>query len=116
MISGLGGRFCFNGVFSRWSGDGADSVLIPFYECKVDIQQSDRRTSYTIQKEGIAVYFPMEKNRNGEYVLNVKKGDYFECNDMYGNTVNGDIKNVYPSRLGFAVCYLEDKDFEEDLR
>ena len=79
------------------------SVMI--VEC--DIQEGGTRSSANLTKAGYAVFFPMDVLIDSTE-MKVKNGMWFE-GTMYGNNVSGQVIAVYPSTLGSATAYIEEK-------
>lgn len=74
-------------------------------EC--DIQENGTRSSSNLTKAGYAVYFPMDIFSDS-VEIKVRNGMWFE-GTMYGQDLTGQVIGVYPSQLGFATAYIEEK-------
>jgi len=84
------------------------SVLI----CQCDIQENGTRSSANLTKSGYAVYFPMDIFSDS-IEIKVENGMWFE-GSMYGQTLVGQVIGVYPSTLGYATAYIEEKRYGDD--
>ena len=72
-----------------------------------DIQENGTRSSANLTNAGYAVFFPMDIFVDS-IEMKVKNGMWFEGN-MYNINVIGQVIAVYPSTLGYATAYIEEK-------
>ena len=101
----------FHGMFYR-SGIDTDKPLLEQEEEKIvvldtrcDITEGGTSKNESFISASFSIYFPFDEDKE----FSVKRGDMFEGN-MFGMEVNGKVLGVFPSDLGGAVAYLDDKD------
>ena len=101
----------FHGTFYRSGIDTSKPLLeqkddnIVVLDTRCDITEGGHGNNNKFISASFSIYFPFDKSTE----FPVKRGDMFEGN-MFGMEVNGKVLGVFPSDLGGAVAYLDDKD------